>query len=145
LLNRDGKVFVAARLDNPDNPWQMPHGGMDEGEEPWATALREIEEETGIAPHLGERLAECPEQLRYELPPEWRGRVWGGKWIGQIQHWFLCRFLGQDSDVDISGGGHPEFRDWRWVEPEQLPELIVPFKRELYRRLLDDFGPWLRR
>jgi putative (di)nucleoside polyphosphate hydrolase len=143
LLNGEGKVFVAARIDNPDDAWQMPQGGMDEGEDPWATALRELEEETGIPPHLVERLAECPERLRYDLPEELQGQIWGGKWKGQVQHWFLCRFLGRDSDVRIDSGDHPEFREWTWIDAGRLPEVIVPFKRELYRRLLRDFSPWL--
>jgi putative (di)nucleoside polyphosphate hydrolase len=142
LLNPEGRVFVAARIDNPEDAWQMPQGGIDAGEDPWATALRELEEETGIAPHLVERIAACPERLRYDLPEEWRPRLWGGKWIGQEQDWFLCRFLGRDSDVDLATE-HPEFRDWKWVEPERLPDLIVPFKRNLYRRLLREFSPWL--
>jgi putative (di)nucleoside polyphosphate hydrolase len=115
---------------------------MDEGEEPWATALRELEEETGIAPGLVERIAECPERMKYDLPPELRGKLWGGKWRGQDQDWFLARFLGTDADVNIQTE-HPEFRDWKWVEPRQLPDLIVPFKRELYRRLLREFAEYL--
>ena len=95
LLNREGKVFVGARIDNTDDAWQMPQGGIDEGEEPWATALRELEEETGIAPHLVERIAECPERLQYDLPEELRGKLWGGKWMGQDQDWYLARFLGE--------------------------------------------------
>jgi putative (di)nucleoside polyphosphate hydrolase len=142
LLNRDGKVFVGARIDNTDEAWQMPQGGIDEGEEPWATALRELEEETGISPQLVERIAECPERLKYELPEEIRGRLWGGKWIGQDQDWYLARFLGSDADVNIATG-HPEFRDWKWIEPAELPELIVSFKRELYRRLLREFAAYL--
>jgi putative (di)nucleoside polyphosphate hydrolase len=143
LLNCEGKVFVGARVDNPEDAWQMPQGGIDEGEEPWATALRELEEETGIAPHLVERVARCPERLRYELPEEWRPRLWGGKWVGQEQDWFLARFVGSDDDVNIATD-HPEFREWRWAEPQRLPDLIVPFKRNLYQRLLDEFGDYLR-
>ena len=139
LLNSDGKVWVGARIDNSADAWQMPQGGIDEGEEPWVTALRELEEETGIAPHLVERIAQCPERLRYTLPPELVGVIWKEPWVGQEQDWFLCRFLGRDSDVNIATA-HPEFREWKWVEPEQLPELIVPFKRDLYRRLLRDFA-----
>jgi len=143
LINGGGMVWVGARVDNPDDAWQMPQGGIDEGEEPWATALRELEEETGIAPHLVEKVAECPERLRYDLPEEWRPKLWGGRWLGQEQDWFLARFLGQDSDVDIATA-HPEFRQWKWVEPAALPGLIVPFKRDLYRRLLGEFGAYLR-
>ncbi|HVL78277.1 MAG TPA: RNA pyrophosphohydrolase [Sphingomicrobium sp.] len=144
LLNREGKVFVGARIDNPDDAWQMPQGGIEEGDEPWAAALRELEEETGVPPSLIERIAECPEVLRYDLPEEWRPRLWGGKWRGQEQHWFLARFLGRDSDIDLAADDHPEFREWQWVEPERLPDLIVPFKRELYARLLDAFARYLQ-
>lgn len=143
LVNRDGKVFVGARIDNTDDAWQMPQGGIDQGEEPWATALRELEEETGIAPHLVERIAECPQRLRYDLPEELVGKLWRGKWVGQDQDWFLARFLGHDSDVDIATK-HAEFREWRWVTPAELPGMIVPFKRDLYRRLVEEFGPYLR-
>ena len=142
LLNREGKVLVGQRIDNPTDAWQMPQGGIDEGEEPWSTALRELEEETGIRQNLVERLAECSEPLRYDLPKELQGRLWDGRWKGQLQHWFLCRFLGRDSDVNIATAD-PEFRDWKWVEPEQLPALIVPFKRDMYRRLLKDFSEYL--
>jgi putative (di)nucleoside polyphosphate hydrolase len=143
LLNADKLVFVGRRIDNRDEAWQMPQGGLDKGEESWAGALRELEEETGIAPHLVEQIADCPERLRYDLPEDWRPRLWGGKWVGQDQDWFLCRFLGQDGDVNIATA-HPEFREWKWAAPERLPDLIVPFKRDLYRRLLAEFGDYLR-
>jgi putative (di)nucleoside polyphosphate hydrolase len=142
LLNRESKVWVGARTDNPDDAWQMPQGGIEGDDDSWAAALRELEEETGIRPRLVEKLAECPERLRYVLPEDWQPRLWGGKWIGQEQHWFLARFLGTDADIDIATP-HPEFRDWKWVEPNQLPELIVPFKRELYRQLLREFACYL--
>ena len=142
LLNHDGKVFVGARIDNTDEAWQMPQGGIDQGEKPWAAARRELEEETGIAPHLVERIAECPERLKYDLPASIRDRLWGGKWIGQDQDWYLCRFLGEDRDINIATT-HPEFREWKWIAPEQLPELIVPFKRDLYRQLLREFAEHL--
>jgi len=142
LLNREGKVFVGARIDNTDEAWQMPQGGIDEGEEPWATALRELEEETGIRPHLVEKIAECPERLKYRLPDEVIGVIWKEPWVGQDQDWYLARFLGRDSDVNIATK-HPEFREWKWIEPAQLPELIVPFKRDLYRRLIAEFADYL--
>jgi putative (di)nucleoside polyphosphate hydrolase len=142
LLNREGKVWVGARIDNDADAWQMPQGGIDKGEEPWATALRELEEETGIAPHLVEKIAECPERLRYSLPPELVGVVWKKPWLGQDQDWFLCRFLGTDADVNIATK-HAEFREWEWVEPALLPDRIVPFKRELYSRLLREFAEHL--
>ena len=139
LLNREGRIWVGARIDNDADAWQMPQGGIDEGEVPWATALRELEEETGIPPHLVEKIAECPERLRYSLPPELVGVVWKKPWVGQDQDWFLARFLGTDADVNIETS-HPEFREWKWIEPAQLPEVIVPFKRDLYRRLLREFA-----
>ena len=142
LLNKEGKVWVGARIDNPDDAWQMPQGGIDDDEEPWPGALRELEEETAIRPDLVEYVAVHPERLRYDLPDEWRKKLWGGQWRGQMQHWFLARFLGEDSDVNLQTG-HPEFRDWKWVDPSELPGLIVPFKRELYRRLLQDFAAYL--
>jgi putative (di)nucleoside polyphosphate hydrolase len=142
LLNREGKVFVGLRIDNRDEAWQMPQGGIDEGEEPWSTALRELEEETGIRPHLVERIAQCPERLKYRLPDELVGVVWKEPWIGQDQDWYLARFLGQDGDVDIATED-PEFRDWKWLDPAALPDAIVPFKRDLYRRLLREFADYL--
>ena len=142
LLNAHGKVFVAARIDNPEDAWQMPQGGLDDGEEPWPGVLRELDEETGIPPELVEKVAECPERLRYDLPGELQGKMWGGKWRGQLQHWFLARFLGRDEDVNLETED-PEFREWKWVEPAEVPDLIVPFKRDLYRRLLRDFAPYL--
>ena len=142
LLNREGKVFVGARIDNTDEAWQMPQGGIDKGEEPWATALRELEEETGIQPHLVERVADCAERLKYDLPEALRGKLWGGKYAGQDQDWYLARFLGRDSEINIATK-HPEFREWKWIEPQQLPDLIVPFKRDLYRQLLDEFSDYL--
>jgi len=142
LLNHHGKVFVGARIDNTDEAWQMPQGGIDKGEEPWATALRELEEETGIPPHLVERVSACPERLKYDLPKELRRKLWGGKWRGQDQDWFLARFLGSDEDVNIATAD-PEFREWKWIDAQQLPELIVPFKRDLYRQLLREFADHL--
>ncbi|MEO5973432.1 MAG: RNA pyrophosphohydrolase [Sphingomicrobium sp.] len=142
LLNAQGKVWVGKRIDNTDEAWQMPQGGIDKGEEPWTTALRELHEETGIPPYLVERVADCPERLQYDLPEELRGKLWGGKWRGQRQDWYLCRFLGVTSDIDIATK-HPEFSEWKWVEPTALPDLIVPFKRELYRRLLAEFADHL--
>jgi len=143
LLNSDGKVFVGARIDNTDEAWQMPQGGIDRSDvDEWATALRELEEETGIRPRLVERVSATPERLKYDLPDELRSKLWGGKFKGQDQDWFLARFLGSDSDININTR-HPEFREWKWVEPARLPDLIVPFKRDLYRRLISEFAEYL--
>ena len=142
LINADKLVWVGRRIDNRDEAWQMPQGGLDKREEPWAGALRELEEETGIPPHLVEQVACHPQRLRYRLPEALIGVVWKKKWVGQDQDWFLARFLGTDEDVDIATED-PEFSHWKWVEPHLLPELIVPFKREMYRTIVAGFGGWL--
>ena len=142
LLNRENKVWVGQRLDSTLEAWQMPQGGLDPGEEAQEGALRELEEETGIARDKVEILARCPEQLLYDLPDELLGKLWKGKWRGQTQTWFLMRFTGEDSDVHIETE-HPEFRAWKWAEPESLPELIVPFKKGLYKNVLKAFADWL--
>ncbi len=142
LFNRDGKVFVGARIDNTDEAWQMPQGGIDKGEEPWATALRELEEETGIPPHLVERVAALPGAVEVRPAEGTPGQAVGRQIIGQDQDWFLARFLGSDADVNIATK-HPEFREWKWIEPAELPDLIVPFKRDLYRQLLREFADYL--
>lgn len=138
LVNTDGKVFVGQRLDSTVEAWQMPQGGMDDGEDPRDTALRELAEETGIAPELVSIIAQSKEEHYYDLPDDLIGKIWGGRYRGQRQVWFLMRFLGSDADVNIYTP-HQEFRDWRWINPEQLPELIVPFKKKLYRDLLKEF------
>lgn len=142
LLNAENKVFVAQRIDNLAEAWQMPQGGLDEGEDPQAGALRELEEETGISPHLVEILAKAPEELLYDLPPELMGRIWGGKYRGQAQHWFVARFLGRDEDVNLETA-EPEFRAWKWADADQLVDMIVPFKRDLYARVVELFRPHL--
>jgi putative (di)nucleoside polyphosphate hydrolase len=142
LLNREGKVFVGARIDNPDDAWQMPQGGLDEGEDAAAGALRELEEETGISPSHVEIIARCPVELHYDLPEDLVGKLWKGKWRGQRQSWFLCRFTGTDADVNIDTE-HPEFRAWKWADPRELPAMIVPFKRKLYEDVLEAFADWL--
>ncbi|MCY7280793.1 MAG: RNA pyrophosphohydrolase [Sphingomonas bacterium] len=142
LISADGLVWVGRRIDNTDEAWQMPQGGLDKGEAPWDGALRELEEETGIPPHLVERVADHPQRLRYDLPKALAKRLWKGKWRGQDQDWFLARFLGTDADIDIATTD-PEFNDWKWVAPNELPELIVPFKRDMYRAIVAGFGEWL--
>lgn len=144
LLNRDGKVFVGQRIDNSLEAWQMPQGGIDEGEDAEAAAIREVGEETGIAPDLVEIVARSDEDLFYDLPLDLIGKVWKGRYRGQRQSWFLMRFLGEDTDIDIVTE-HPEFRAWKWADPAELPTMIVPFKRALYEKVLELFSTHLKR
>ena len=142
LVNREGRVFVGQRIDNALEAWQMPQGGIDPGEDAQAAALRELGEETGIAPEHVELVATAPDELFYDLPVELVGKVWKGKWRGQRQRWFLFRFTGEDTDVRIDTV-EPEFRAWRWIEPADLPAVIVPFKKRLYEDVLAAFAPHL--
>lgn len=144
LINRDGKVFVGQRLDSTLEAWQMPQGGIDPGEDALTAAIRELGEEAGIAPHHVELIAQADEELRYDLPDDLIGKVWKGKWRGQRQRWFLFAFTGEDGDIDIATE-HAEFRAWRWIDPHELPHVIVPFKRALYERILDIFSLHLPR
>ncbi|MGE0734055.1 MAG: RNA pyrophosphohydrolase [Alphaproteobacteria bacterium] len=142
LLNRHGKVFVAKRIDMKSSAWQMPQGGIDAGEHPRAAAIRELREETGT--DKAEILAAAPYWFNYDLPPELIGRLWGGKYRGQTQRWYAMRFLGRDSDIDIETD-NPEFLDWKWAPIEQLPDLIVPFKRALYLAVIEALAPAIRK
>lgn len=140
LVNRDGLVFVGERIDPTAHGfWQMPQGGIDKGEDVRAAALRELEEETGVGPDLVEIIAQGSRPFVYDLPPELIGKLWKGKYRGQAQYWFLGRFLGQDSDIDLEAHDPPEFHAWRWIAPEQLPEFIIPFKRAVYQEVLAEF------
>lgn len=143
LLNAENRVFVAQRLDTTLEAWQMPQGGLDKGEAAEAGALRELEEETGIPARLVEIVARAKAELLYDLPADLVGKLWKGKYRGQRQTWFLARFLGEDADVDIATA-HPEFRAWKWAEPKDLPDMIVPFKRTLYEDVLREFAEYLR-
>ena len=142
LINAPKQVWVGQRLDSSLEAWQMPQGGLDPGEEAEDGALRELEEETGIPRDKVEILGRAPEQLLYDLPDDLVGKVWKGKWRGQRQTWFLMRFTGEDSDVNLQTP-EPEFRAWKWAEPQELPDLIVPFKQGLYRDILKAFAAWL--
>ncbi len=138
LVNRSGKVFVGQRLDTRTEAWQMPQGGIDEDEEAEIAALRELEEETGVSRDLVSIIARSKDEHFYDLPEELVGQLWKGRWRGQRQTWFLMRFMGEDSDVNIETD-HQEFRAWKWVDPEEVPALIVPFKEKLYRNVLKEF------
>jgi len=142
LIDRQGRAFVGQRLDTTMEAWQMPQGGIDPGEEPRAAAIRELGEEIGVGPDKVELIAEAPGEFLYDLPDELIGKVWKGKWRGQRQKWFLYRFLGDDLDINLATE-HPEFSTWRWVDPAELPALIVPFKRDLYERVLAALSPYL--
>ncbi len=140
LLNHANLVFVARRIDMSEEAWQMPQGGIDDGEEPRAAALRELKEEIGTDKAI--ILAESRGWLRYDLPTELAGQAWGGRYRGQRQKWFAMRFVGSDSDIDLATD-HPEFSDWKWMVPASLPRFIVPFKRQLYVDILTEFAPLL--
>ena len=140
LVNAQGLVFVAKRIDMRAEAWQMPQGGIDEGEKPRLTALRELKEEIGT--DKAEIIYESPDWYYYDLPDELIPKIWKGRFRGQRQKWFVMNFLGSDSDIDIATE-HPEFLEWKWVEPAQLPDLIVPFKRALYSTLVKDFADYI--
>ena len=138
LVNQDGHVFVGQRLDNDTPAWQMPQGGVDKGEEPKDAALRELWEETGVLAELVTVEAETKDWLPYDLPHDMVPRIWKGKYRGQEQKWFLLRFNGSDDQVNIATE-HPEFSEWRWLPASDLVANIVPFKREVYQKVLDAF------
>jgi len=136
VFNRSKQVFVAKRLDNPSDAWQMPQGGIDKGEAPREAAFRELSEEIGTA--NVEVVAETDDWLRYDLPRELIGKLWKGRYRGQEQKWFLMRFSGKDSEIDLNTY-KPEFSNWKWADVSAIPGLIVPFKRDLYRELVRRF------
>ncbi|MEH6756354.1 MAG: RNA pyrophosphohydrolase [Parasphingorhabdus sp.] len=144
LADTNGKVFVGQRIDAKDSnypdAWQMPQGGIDDGEDSETAAVRELEEETGITVNHVQIIARSAEEYYYDLPDELLGKIWKGKYRGQRQSWFLMRFSGSDSDIDIATE-HPEFSQWKWTSPSGLPDLIVPFKKDLYKAILKEFAP----
>lgn len=142
LIDGGGRIFAGQRLDSPVAAWQMPQGGIDPREKPRAAALRELREETGIPPDLVAFVAKSRGWVTYDLPPELIGKVWGGKYRGQKQRWFLMRYLGRDDQIDIRTE-HPEFSQWRWVTAEEMLAAIVPFKRAVYERIVSEFRGWL--
>ncbi len=142
LANPSGQIFVGQRIDSETAAWQMPQGGIDPGEAPRDAALRELREETGVHPDLVEIEAETDGWIPYDLPHDLVPRLWKARYRGQEQKWFLLRFQGDDRDVNIATD-HPEFSEWRWLAPDQLVANIVPFKREVYQRVLDQFGEYL--
>jgi putative (di)nucleoside polyphosphate hydrolase len=138
LINGEGRAFVGQRIDVFEEAWQMPQGGIDEGESPPQAALRELHEEAGT--DKGEIVAEVADWLDYELPETTAAGRWGGKYRGQTQKWFALRFTGVDADIDLDAH-EPEFKAWRWMELDALPGLVVPFKRPIYERVVAEFRP----
>ncbi|SNR33016.1 RNA pyrophosphohydrolase [Puniceibacterium sediminis] len=143
LANSRGEVFVGQRIDNDAAAWQMPQGGVDKGEAPQDAALRELWEETGVSADLVTVAAQTEDWINYDLPHELVPRIWKGRFRGQKQKWFLLRFHGADSDVNIATD-HPEFSEWRWLPTSELVANIVPFKRAVYEQVLAAFGDALR-
>lgn len=139
LARADGQVFVGQRKDSEIAAWQMPQGGIDEGETPREAALRELWEETGVRADIVSVEAETPEWLTYDLPTELVGKVWNGRFRGQRQLWFLMRFQGVNSDIDIATE-HEEFSAWRWMDAQAVLDNIVPFKRAVYMQVLTAFS-----
>jgi putative (di)nucleoside polyphosphate hydrolase len=146
VLNRAGLAFIGRRIGGPEHVdlthvWQMPQGGIDAGEEPWPAALRELREETNI--RSVERLAEISEWLKYDIPSDLIGEAWNGKYRGQTQKWFAARFTGPETEIDVvrpDGAAHAEFSAWRWEPMQNVPDLVVPFKRQVYERVVAEFG-----
>jgi len=145
VLNRAGLAFIGRRIDGPEHidlvhAWQMPQGGIDPGEDAWPAALRELREETNIS--SVERIGEIAEWLSYDIPREIVGQAWKGKYRGQKQKWFALRFTGEEDEIDVehpAGAPEPEFSAWRWEPMENVPGLVVPFKREVYARVVREF------
>ena len=141
LINREGLVFVGRRIDQTIEGWQMPQGGIDDGETPLQAGLRELKEEVGT--NNAKFLAEMDEWLSYDLPQHLLGVALHGRYRGQRQKWLALRFTGDDSEIDIlspAGGHEPEFIEWRWEPMRNLPDLVIPFKREVYQRVVEAFG-----
>jgi putative (di)nucleoside polyphosphate hydrolase len=147
LLNSEGRVFIGRRRNGPEHVdathvWQMPQGGLDLGEDPEAAARRELYEETNI--RSADILGSIDDWLTYDIPREILGQAWGGKYRGQTQKWFAMRFTGDEREIDVAhpaGGQHkPEFVEWRWEPMRNLPDLVVPFKRKIYERVVKDFA-----
>jgi putative (di)nucleoside polyphosphate hydrolase len=142
LINAQGLIFAGQRLDSTADAWQMPQGGIDDGEKPRVAALRELWEETGVTEDLVEFVAKTEDWVTYDLPPDLLGKVWGGKYRGQRQKWFLYRFLGRDDQVNLATH-QQEFARWTWISADEMVAAIVPFKRAVYEAVVAAFRPHL--
>jgi putative (di)nucleoside polyphosphate hydrolase len=151
VINREGLVFVGRRIDGPEHTdathvWQMPQGGIDEGEDPYPAALRELREETNIK--SVKLLGEIKGWLTYDIPRVIVGKAWKGKYRGQKQKWYAVQFIGDEHEINIAtpdGGHEPEFYEWRWEPMENLPDMVVPFKRKTYQRVVKEFSKFSSR
>ena len=132
LLNHENKVFVAKRIDNPKNFWQMPQGGVDKNEDYLNAALRELKEETSIK--TVDLIKEIDEMTTYELPKHLLGIIWKGKYRGQKQKWFLMKFKGKENEINLNTS-HPEFLEWKWIDIDQITDLVVKFKLDVYKKI----------
>lgn len=140
LVNADGKVFVGRRIDTKEGDWwQMPQGGVDLGEDLELALWRELHEETGVTSAHATLIKRMADDIAYDLPDDLMGKLWGGKYRGQMQSWFMLRFIGSDADINLEAHDPAEFCDWKWVDPEDLPNLIIPFKKRVYRTVLEAF------
>jgi putative (di)nucleoside polyphosphate hydrolase len=139
LVNASGHVFVAQRLDNNADAWQMPQGGIDAGETPRDAALRELSEETGVTPDLVDIHSQTADWMAYDLPLDMIPQIWGGKYRGQKQKWFRLTFRGTDADINIETE-HPEFSQWQWLPASELADRIVPFKRDVYAQVVAELA-----
>tara|TARA_B100000989_G_C19499952_1_gene453779 strand:- start:630 stop:1100 length:471 start_codon:yes stop_codon:yes gene_type:complete len=137
VLNDNNQVFVGKRIDNPGKKWQMPQGGVDNGEDFVTAMKRELVEETSITNI--KILKQIDHMFQYELPQNLVGIIWKGKFRGQKQKWFITRFLGNDSEINLNTK-HPEFKEWKWINPRKLPDVIVDFKKDLYLNLLKEIN-----
>jgi putative (di)nucleoside polyphosphate hydrolase len=150
VINAEGQVFVGRRTDGPEHVnathvWQMPQGGIDEGEDPYPAALRELYEETSIRSVV--KVGEVADWLTYDIPRNIAGQAWKGRYRGQKQKWYALRFTGHEGEINVlaPGGGHkPEFVEWRWEPMKNLPALVVPFKRPVYERVVKEFSTFAR-
>jgi putative (di)nucleoside polyphosphate hydrolase len=150
VINKKGLVFIGRRMEGPEHTdathvWQMPQGGIDKGEDPYPAALRELREETSIK--SVKQLGEIEDWLTYDIPPQIAGKAWSGRYRGQKQKWYALLFTGSDKEINIhepEGGHEPEFLEWRWEPIENLPDLVVPFKRKTYQRVVKEFSKFAR-